>query len=155
EWWQAFRVPAHGHPGSRRGLARSDIGDAVDLREAVAAVPGEAQRPASGRDLARPEDRDRHRVARLERDRAPVDDDPAGPLARALAGPFRGRGLGHWRIRVPAGSNSGSGWRRAGRRRPMISISNLPSAASSPSPPAVASRDGTYPSAIDRLTWWP
>ena len=47
--------------------------------------------------------------------------------------------LGHWRIRRPCGSNSGSGWSRAGRRRPMISISKPPP----PGPSGVASAVGT------------
>ncbi len=96
--------------------------------------------------LAAPDDRDRHRVARLERDRLPVDDDPARPATGAPR-----RWIRHWRIRSPAGSNSGSGWIRAGRRRPMISISNPPP----PGPSGAASSAGTYPSAIEALTEWP
>ena len=110
-------------------------------RQAVPAVAGQAQRPAAAGHLAGAQDRDRDRVARLERDRPPVDDDPArldGAAASAL---------GHWRIRRPCGSNSGSGWSRAGRRRPMISISNP----APPGPSGVARAVGTYPSAIDRL----
>ena len=120
------RMPRDPQPGPRRGLARPDVGDAVDLGEAVAAIAGQAQRPAAPGDLAAAQDRDRDRVARLERDRPPVDDDPPAARRAALGG--RRRDLGHWRIRRPSGSNSGSGWSRAGRRRPMISISK-------PSPP--------------------
>ena len=49
------------------------------------------------------------------------------------------RSIGHWRIRVPSGSTRGCGWIRAGRRRPMISISS-PLA---PGPSGVASSAGT------------
>ena len=106
------RVDDRAGPGGR--LARPDERDAVDDREAVPAVAGEAEGPAASRVLAGAEDRDRERVARAGVDRPAVDDDPCGAAARRL---------GHWRIRTPWGSNSGSGWSRAGRRRPMISIS--------------------------------
>ena len=138
------RVPRDPQPGPCRGLARPDVGDAVDLGQAVPAVAGEAQRPAAPGHLAAAQDRERDRVARLERDRPTVDDDP--PAGRP-APPT----VGHWRIRAPVGSNSGSGWSRAGRRRPMISISNP----APPGPSGVARAVGTYPSAIDCLTWWP
>ena len=46
-------------------------------------------------------------------------------VAYAAVRPARSR-----RIRTPCGSNSGSGWSRAGRRRPMISISKPLAAAS-------------------------
>ena len=54
---------------------------------------------------------------------------PAGLDVQQTAAPNGDR---HWRIRSPCGSKSGSGWSRAGRRRPMISTSK-------PSPPASAS----------------
>ena len=98
--------PDAGRPRARprRDLAGPDVRDAVDLGEAVAAVAGQAQRPAATRQLARPEDRERDRVARLERERPSVDDDPAA--AGAVGAPTRD--LGHWRIRRPCGSKSGS-----------------------------------------------
>ncbi len=136
------RMPRDPQPRSCLRLAGPDVRGAVDLRQAVAAVAGQAQRPAAPGHLAPTHDGDRHRVARLERDRSPVDDDPAAT----------GRhGVGHWRIRRPCGSNSGSGCSRAGRRSPMISISKP----SPPGPSAVASSVGTYPSAIDFPTWCP
>ncbi len=67
-------------------------------------------------------------------DRPTVDDD-----ASRFDEPRRSGALGHWRILVLAGSNKGSGWRRAGRRRPMISISKP----SPPGPSGVASSVGT------------
>ena len=80
--------------------------------------------------LARSNDLDGDGIPIRELDRSPVDDDPAGDL---------GRCVGHWRIRRPCGSKSGSGWSRAGRRRPMISISRpLP-----PGPSGVDSSVGT------------
>ena len=63
-------------PGRAGRLARPDEGDAVDDREAVPAVAGEAQRPAASRVLAGAEDRDRERVARAGLDRPAVDDEP-------------------------------------------------------------------------------
>ena len=45
----------------------------------------------------------------------------------------------HARIRTPCGSKSGSGWSRAGRRRPMISISKP----RPPGPSGEASSAGT------------
>ena len=77
------RVPDHTQPGPRRDLAGPHVRDAVDHGQAVAAVTREAQRPATARHLARPQDRDRHRVARLERDRPPVDDDPTAAGRRS------------------------------------------------------------------------
>ena len=82
--------------------------------------------------IAGAQDRDRHGITRLEGDRPPVDDDPAARHGRRA-------GVGHWRIREPVGSNSGSGWSRAGRRRPMISISNP----APPGPSGDASAVGT------------
>ena len=105
-------------PGPRRGLARPDVRDAVDLGEAVPAVAGQAERPAAPGRRALAEHRDRDGVAGPKGDRPPIDDEPP-----AIDGGRCRRSIGHWRIRVPAGSNSGSGWSRAGRRRPMISIS--------------------------------
>ncbi len=137
------RVPVDGmprHDGTRPSgrLACPHERDAIDDREAVPAVAGEAERPAATRLLAGTQDRDRERVARVGLDRPAIDDDPRGAAARRL---------GHWRIRTPWGSNSGSGWSRAGRRRPMISISKRP-----PVPFGDARATGTYPSAIDALT---
>ena len=71
------RMPRNAQPRRRRGLARPDVRDAIDLGEAVPAIPGQAQRPAAPRDLPTAQDRHRHRIARLERHRPPVDDDPA------------------------------------------------------------------------------
>jgi hypothetical protein len=64
-----------GQPGPGRNLAASDIGDTLDLDEAISAVAGKAERPALGRRLARSQDRDRDRIAGLERQRVTVDDD--------------------------------------------------------------------------------
>ena len=96
-----------------RNLAAAHIGDAVDLDETVAAVPGETEGAAPTRRLAGAQDRDGRRVARLVQDRPVVGDEPES--------------VGHWRIRRPSGSKIGRGCNRAGRRRPMISISNAPS----------------------------
>ena len=63
--------------GTARHLARPDVGDAVDLGQAVATVPGQAQRPAAARRVACPEDGNRDGVALPERDGLTVDDDPA------------------------------------------------------------------------------
>ena len=60
------RVAVDDGPRPGRDLAGPDVGDAVDRREAVAAVAGEAERSAAARHLARPDDRDRDRVAGLE-----------------------------------------------------------------------------------------
>ena len=83
------RMP--GDPQSRAGggLARPDVGGAVDLGETVAAIAGEAQRAAPPGDLAAAQDRDRDRIARLERDRPPVDDDPPAARRRAPGVPPR------------------------------------------------------------------
>ena len=119
----------HG-PRSRGDLAGPDVGDAVDLRQAVPAVARQAEAATVTGHLARSNDRDGDGIPIRELDRSPVDDDPAGDL---------GRCVGHWRIRRPCGSKSGSGWSRAGRRRPMISISRpLP-----PGPSGVDSSVGT------------
>ena len=118
------RMPRDPQPRPGGRLARPDVGDAIDLGKAVPAVAGEAQRPAAARDLTPAQDRDRDRIPSLERHGPTVDDDPT---------------LGHWRIRRPCGSNSGSGWSRAGHRRPMISISKP----EPPGPSGVASSVGT------------
>ncbi len=114
------RMPHDDGARSCRHAARPRVGDAVDDREAVPAVARQTERPAAGRRLARSHDRDGDRVADPERHRSTVDHDPTFDrrLGRAV------RDLGHARIRRPWGSNSGSGWSRAGRRRPTISISN-------------------------------
>src|SRR6185295_11508294 len=83
------RMPDDERPRPGRHLAGPDVGDAVDLGEAVAAVAGEAEATAVTGDLARPEDRDRDRVVPTELDRPAVDDDPAVDRLR------------HWRIRSP------------------------------------------------------
>ncbi len=125
-------VAPNGQSGPGPNLAAPDVGDAIGLDETVAAIAGEAQGPALGRGFAGAQDRDRDRVIGLEGDRVAIDDDVAGFGWRHGA-------LGHWRIRRPWGSNSGSGWSRAGRRRPMISTSNpLP-----PGPSEAASSAGT------------
>ena len=126
EWRKtARRMPGDLRPRSGGGLTGPDVGDAIDLGHAVPAVPGQTQRPTGRWRLARSQDGDRDGVAGLEGDRATVDDDP--------------RWFAHWRIRTPLGSNVGSGWSRAGRRCPMISISNpWP-----PGPSGVASAAGT------------
>ena len=138
------RMADDDHPRARRRLARPNVGDAVDLGQAIAAIAGQAQRATTPWDHSGAQDGDRHGITRLESDRPPIDDDPAARHGRRA-------GVGHWRIREPVGSNSGSGWSLAGRRRPMISISNP----APPGPSGDASAVGTYPSAIDRLTWWP
>ena len=134
------RVTDDGQSRPGRDLAGPDVGHPIDDREAVAAIAGETQRPAPTRHLPAPDDRHRDGVAGLEAHGLPVDDDPARVDRRPS------RSIGHWRIRSPAGSNSGSRWMRAGRRRPMISISNAPSA------PSAASAAGMYPSAIEAFT---
>ena len=66
-------------PRSRRRLARSDVCDAIDRREAVPAVAGQAQRSAAPRCLRGAKHRDRHGIARLEgagRHRRPADRRP-------------------------------------------------------------------------------
>ena len=123
------RVTPDRQAGPGRDLAAPDIGDrrrprrgsCRSRRPGRGSRPGPAFRPSGG-------SRSR-RVAGLERDRVAVDDDVAG-IGR------RDRALGHWRIRRPWGSNSGSGWSRAGRRRPMISISK-----SAPAPGSVGGRE--------------
>ncbi len=126
------RMPLHGRAGPRQDLTGPRVGDAVDDRHAVPAVAGKAQGATSSRRLPGPDDRDGQAVAVAERQRSAIDDDPAGDLGDLR----RSRRLGHARIRRPCGSNSGSGWIRAGRRRPMISISKPrppgPSGAASP-----------------------
>ncbi len=83
-------------PGHGRRLARAHVGDPVDLGEAVAAIAGETERAAAGRMRAGPQDGQRDRVARLERSRLVVDDDPGAIESR------RHRALGHGRIRNPS-----------------------------------------------------
>ena len=81
-----------------RRLARPDKRDAIDLAQAVPAIAGQAQRPATTGDLATAQDRERDRIPCLERDRRPVDDDPTAwfsassdelSKARSLLGPNR------------------------------------------------------------------
>ena len=123
EWrHRATRMPDDLEPGPARSQARPDVCDPVDRREAVRAVAGEAQGPAAARLLAGSQRGERDGIAGLEREGAPVEDDPTRSRRRGI-GRSGSDGLGHWRIRVPSGSKLGRGWRRAGRRRPMISTS--------------------------------
>ena len=93
----AGRVPFDDRPRPGGDLARPDICDPVHHREAVAAVAGQAQRPAPSRRLAAAHDRDRDRIAGFEFDRLPVDDDPgADRLAHATISKARSR-LGPYR----------------------------------------------------------
>ncbi len=128
------RVADDGETRSGLQLARPDVGDALDPRQAVAAIAGQAQRPWAGGCRAAAQDRDRDRVTGGEGHGATVDDDTS-----RLGDPRRTAAVGHWRILAPAGSNNGSGWSRAGLRRPMISISKP----SPPAPSGVASSVGT------------
>src|SRR5882762_9255539 len=64
-------------PWPSRDLARPDVGDTVDGRQAVATVPGETESSLAGA-LSRADDGDGDRIARRERDRTAVDNDPAG-----------------------------------------------------------------------------
>jgi hypothetical protein len=77
-WHVARWMAVHRKAGPGRNLAASDVGDAVDLGEAVAAVTREAERPPGAGRLSGTQDRDRNRVARQELDRLAVDDDVAG-----------------------------------------------------------------------------
>ncbi len=140
EWRvRAVRMPHDLEARPAGDLARPDVGDAVHRREAVRAVAGEAQRPAAARLLAGPQDGERHRVARLEGHGRP--STTIRPAAGVGPGRRRADVVGHWRIRVPSGSKHGRGWRRAGRRRPMISISKP----SPPGPSGVARAVGHVP----------
>ena len=128
------RVRPHFEPGSRPHLAGALVGDAVDLGDAVAAVAREAHATATRPD-PRTDHRDGDGVSGLECEGPPVDDDTSDHGLRR-----RRRGVRHQRIRRPCGSNSGSGWSRAGRLRPMISISKRPPSASDASELAAARR---------------
>ena len=81
--------PGDAQSGAGGGLARPDVGRAVDLGETVAAIARKAQRAAPPGDLAAAQDRDRDRVARLERDRPAVDDDPPADSGRERRGKDR------------------------------------------------------------------
>ena len=80
------RVALDGQPGPGRRLARPDVGDAVDRREAVAAVAGQAQRARRG-----PGTSPARRIAIATEspasngDRPPVDDDPRRVADRCAA----------------------------------------------------------------------
>ncbi len=126
------RMPLHARARSGRHLAGAHERDAIDDAQAVPAVAGQAQRAATGRGLTRAHERDRHGVARLE------GHGPHHRRRSARSAP-EPDAVGHWRIRAPVGSNIGSGCSRAGRRRPMISISKP----SPPGPSGVASAAGT------------
>ena len=81
-------MAADGGSGSRRDLACPDIGNSVDLRQAVPAIPGEAEAPAVTRHLTATDDRDRDAVAGLERNRPAVDHEAgvghaAAPVRRS------------------------------------------------------------------------
>ena len=69
------RVPPDVEPGPSRDLAAPDVRDAVDLDEAVAAVAGEAERPAGARPAAGSDDRDATESP-ASNARVAVDDDP-------------------------------------------------------------------------------
>ena len=119
-------------PGVQRVWQVRTYATPSTVAETVRAVAGETQRAAVTGCLAAAQERDRDAVAGLEGDGPAVDDDP--PAGHG------GRGaVGHWRIRRPSGSKSGVGCRRAGRRRPMISISKP----DPPGPSGVASAVGT------------
>ncbi len=70
-----------GQPVTRRGQAGPDVGDALDLGDAVAAVTGQAQGSTSSRMLAGPHHGHRHRVARLVRQVGAVEQESAGVRA--------------------------------------------------------------------------
>ena len=146
----------------RRGAAGSRPPDA-------ARRPRPARRPSgrSGRRRRRrrPRGSSRSRPPGRGSRRVPASS-PARRIATASESPARAsiarpsttiragsaaRRLGHWRIRTPWGSNSGSGWSRAGRRRPMISISKRAAVGR----PATPGRPARTRARCDALTWWP
>ena len=104
EWRvRAIRVAHDLETRPARRLAGPDVGDAVDRREAVRAVAGQAQRPATSRLLAAAEHGERDRVARLEGHGPSIHDDPA-------AGGRRGPGrLGWLTVSVTGASASRPG----------------------------------------------
>ncbi len=72
-------------PVAGRGQAGPDVGDALDLGDAVAAVTGQAQRSAMGRMLAGPDDGHRDGVARLVRLARSIEEEAAARGHRAEA----------------------------------------------------------------------
>ena len=136
--WRVRRRPGAARPrspGPGRGLARPDVGDAVDRREAVrrSRRPGTASR--RGRAPRRP-------AGSRSRPSRPARTRPAGrrrrsarrrPRRRPSGASVTGASAG------PPGRTAARGWSRAGRRRPMISISKP----SPPGPSGVASAVGT------------
>ena len=71
------RMALDDQPWPRRHLAGTDVGHAIDGRQAVATIAGQAERAASAGHLAGPQDGDGDGVAGLERDGSTVDDEPA------------------------------------------------------------------------------
>ncbi len=110
EWREAIgRVPFDMESRPARNLARADERDAIHGGQAVRAIAGEAERPASRGLLARAQDRDRDGIARSERQRPPVDDDPPAGESSGVLGDAEEGG----RALSVIGASAGPGGRTA------------------------------------------